>query len=625
MKILLSFTFVVLFSWHCCVLQINSKPINDECVTAIGVDPPFVNETVNIMGDSTDAIPTVVDGLKYIGLHYQIKKRFIPVPSNNTKVVINYTICSHDILLTPAVFRFAGDDCGSLMLFSVLVADPMECLSFDYFYVDNVSIWFFIFLWKNSTPFYGEFDFTLSASYYSTPPNDKCATAMPFDALNGISITDFIMGSYNELYYKFDVGLQNDLVMDLSFCTADAGYVAMFVAKGDNCKNLFDLVTFYDSGACDVSSFIVTKNSTYIVLLALSEVVSISMKGQIVNPPPNGECDGAFLIDPVVIETISGDNRGSITGNLFYKVVGGFVTDIALNVTVCKESKVSYAFVDIYQGNDCINSFDGFLVFDNCMTIPIILTKQKPYIFQIGLYNGKNVPLLGKFNLTIDIIPNYFGLIDAKRDIVIGLLEGYLGYDFLPSTLNIQANFDQNITVHSVLMTFDNPNLSFCERNAPFAVFGDIKGNFKGVIIPLGMHVVTATSFAQSSCKGPPGPQLTQKFNINGCNLEYYIMDNNGNNYYVGYNDDTMYILPCPFNIEVIVQCGFEPQIVQLVLQHSNTKKIVISRKEHVSPYTLSKNGIKKTLLIGNYTLSATIDGIFHPPKATFVVNSQCN
>ncbi len=67
----------------------------------------------------------------------------------------------------------------------------------------------------------------------------------------------------------------------------------------------------------------------------------------------------------------------------------------------------------------------------------------------------------------------------------------YPSLSYSSINLNIRASFESEIK--SARIGFDNPRRNFCERVAPFAVFGDTKGSYKDVAIPLGQHTVTGS------------------------------------------------------------------------------------------------------------------------------------
>jgi hypothetical protein len=131
---------------------------------------------------------------------------------------------------------------------------------------------------------------------------------------------------------------------------------------------------------------------------------------------------------------------------------------------------------------------------------------------------------LGRFALTVKRDPrSHFAVIDSIKDKPIDELRDKIEYYhnssfyvFTPR-LNIQATFAPEIPTKSVLVTFDNPNVSSCEWRAPYTVFGDYNGDFYNATIPLGTHVVTATPYAQANCMGPPGETLTNTFSVTGC------------------------------------------------------------------------------------------------------------
>lgn len=229
----------------------------------------------------------------------------------------------------------------------------------------------------------------------------------------------------------------------------------------------------------------------------------------------------------------------------------------------------------------------------------------------------------GPFNVTIKrTLPNILALVDSRTDVVFEELQDIVAYSIIPtSRLNVQASFSPAVKAKSVRVTFDNPNRSFCERLSPYSVFGDVNGNFKNVIIPLGNHVVSATSFARDFCTGPAGLNMTKSFTVYGCRFvfEFYTKD-----FYTSVETDGKVLppLPCRLNIQAYVYCGFEIHLVRLELRNNITNRLITARNERVFPYDLY-NGLGGHLAIGTYNLAVTIDGIKHP-KVSFRVDDSC-
>jgi hypothetical protein len=84
----------------------------------------------------------------------------------------------------------------------------------------------------------------------------------------------------------------------------------------------------------------------------------------------------------------------------------------------------------------------------------------------------------------------------------------------LPTThLNIRANTNP-ATVGSVRFGFDgNPNARI-ESAAPYALFGDVSGNYNAGTLSTGGHTLTGTPYTNKSATGTAGTSLTISFTV---------------------------------------------------------------------------------------------------------------
>jgi hypothetical protein len=359
--------------------------------------------------------------------------------------------------------------------------------------------------------------------------------------------------------------------------------------------------------------------------------LNVEVVGRIVNRPPNDECDESIPLDLFADSVIEGDVADSITGYVYYTGKVGRKNDYAIATTLCKKEKREYslnvfAYKDPFGGENCevtdyLDLFGCTTDSDDpmCCTFTFIPSKSSTYVFEVSFAYDSDRTNGGSFNMTTSVKRSeYLVLVDAKADSLINVLEDYLSYQVIPtSSLNIEAKFDS--TVQSVRMTFDNPKLSFCEKVVPYSVFGDKKGNYTEVAIPLGSHVVTATSYSNPSCTGPIGKRLNQTFYVIGCDVGYFLTEStNDEERYLfdGEND----VASCQFNIRAILSCGFVPNVVKLDLRNQKSGKVVQSRNDFKYPYTLYRDGSYGTLRRGSkYTITSTIDGIYHPSEITLV------
>lgn len=219
-------------------------------------------------------------------------------------------------------------------------------------------------------------------------------------------------------------------------------------------------------------------------------------------------------------------------------------------------------------------------------------------------------------------LPSYFRLYDADTDGLLGVLGGNVNYTTLSaSSLNIQANFASDLPpISSVRVTFDQPARTFCETSLPYTVFGDdTRGDYFGATIPLGSHVVTATPYSQSGCRGTPGRNVSQAFQVSGCSVRFDLYDGKTNLFNATLTRGfAVSFPPCAVNIEAVVTCGFPVKRVALALTRNTTNAVAASRAETAYPYFLfgddgAGDVFSGTIAAGNYTVSATINGIAHP------------
>jgi hypothetical protein len=239
----------------------------------------------------------------------------------------------------------------------------------------------------------------------------------------------------------------------------------------------------------------------------------------------------------------------------------------------------------------------------------------------------------GNFNLTLDgrRSNGALSLIDSAKDSVIQKLGSEISYRSLPLTLNIRAAFNPIVvTANSVRVTFDNPSRSFCEKKAPFSVFGDVNGDYWNATIPIGSHLVTATPYAAQNCVGTPGPPLNQTFVVSECDYSLNIYNVAQNRYNGTFGFGAVFeSFPCQANIQFDPFCGFDIQQVQLVLVSNPSGKVLYQRTELSSPYFLygDRNGavLAGSISKGNYSIVSTVNGILAFPPVEFTVEGDCS
>ena len=84
----------------------------------------------------------------------------------------------------------------------------------------------------------------------------------------------------------------------------------------------------------------------------------------------------------------------------------------------------------------------------------------------------------------------------------------------LPTThLNIRANTSP-ATVGSVRFGFDGNTNAQTESTAPYALFGDVSGNYNAGTLSTGGHTLTGTPYTNKSATGTAGTSLTISFTV---------------------------------------------------------------------------------------------------------------
>ena len=253
----------------------------------------------------------------------------------------------------------------------------------------------------------------------------------------------------------------------------------------------------------------------------------------------------------------------------------------------------------------------GSAYYTGCVETGVVDFINRPFVLHSN--NGSRTSC----GILRDNTKDSFLLINPTTDLPIGPLPSIIDYSTLStSRLNIVAKFVE--PYKSVLVTFDNPHRRTCKTSAPFSVFGDDKGDFAKVAIPVGYHEVSATPYADDKCSGLSGKKLFKSILIDGCKLQF-----------VGRDVSTkaelfrllpVVILPSPrtaINIEAAITCGFRIRDVQFTVR-DNTKNSVIHRQtETEAPYFLFANNstnIKpgRTFTAGSYSISTSINGIYH-------------
>ncbi|MEM8509793.1 MAG: BspA family leucine-rich repeat surface protein [Bacteroidota bacterium] len=149
-------------------------------------------------------------------------------------------------------------------------------------------------------------------------------------------------------------------------------------------------------------------------------------------------------------------------------------------------------------------------------------TGLTPGIFTATLTAG---PVTGFENasiaITLTVVPDVlsvtlFNLIDADtNEIVQELKEGDVidMNGLLSMNLNIQAVATDDVESVQLVLT-GAQNKTMTENVAPYALFGDVRGNYKGNIFPVGTYSLTATPYSENRLGGVQGTPLSINFEI---------------------------------------------------------------------------------------------------------------
>jgi len=111
-----------------------------------------------------------------------------------------------------------------------------------------------------------------------------------------------------------------------------------------------------------------------------------------------------------------------------------------------------------------------------------------------------------------------FTLINADNDLEIANLSNgdVINLAELPSQrINIVANIQPNILplqIGSVVFTLNNSK--YTENEIPFALRGDISGNYNHWVPPVGNYTLNATPYTEAGGKGTPGKSFTINFKV---------------------------------------------------------------------------------------------------------------
>jgi hypothetical protein len=375
-------------------------------------------------------------------------------------------------------------------------------------------------------------------------------------------------------------------------------------------------------------------------------------------PPANAQCGNAISVDPLAPKVVTGTiTNALIDGSLYNFCASSFVSNLGLwyklenvlqsplsvVVSTCYETTQFDTLINIFQGDDCgsleciggiDDVFDGDCGFS--ARFSFIAEPMKTYYILVQGYDLSE----GNFTLTVEGSTNYFTLIDSETDKFVEVIDTVVNYNQITTTtskLNIQAVFDDDIPIESVLVTYDSPVRSYCEEFFPYSLFLDNDGDYDGATITVGTHKVTATTYAQSGCSGPAGVSINKTFEVIGCGAYFEIYNVTSTSRFGSffaelYNDPFFGFqyefdsLPCDLNVQAITFCPFIIGEVQIELLNAITNTVVTSKTEVVYPYYLFGNDgdvlNSGSIGPGTYNITASFDGVKSPPIQFKVLNA---
>lgn len=145
------------------------------------------------------------------------------------------------------------------------------------------------------------------------------------------------------------------------------------------------------------------------------------------------------------------------------------------------------------------------------------LTVAGTYVFRLTAID--NYGLTGTDDITVTVSPSgpavtSFTLVNADTDTDIMTINNgtVINFAALPTAnVNIRANTNP-ATVGSVRMTLDA--LTRIENAAPYAIYGDDSGNYKGETLTNCTHTMTARPYNGANATGTAGTQLSVNFTV---------------------------------------------------------------------------------------------------------------
>ncbi len=180
---------------------------------------------------------------------------------------------------------------------------------------------------------------------------------------------------------------------------------------------------------------------------------------------------------------------------------------------------------------------------------------------------------------------------------------------------NFEVRYSHPNNIHSVHLTLTGPqnyNYSRTENVAPYALFGDLNGNFFGNEIAVGTYELTATPYTGANRTGIKGPSEKVTFQVSASISanKFHVIDVANTRITNLQLEDGMILNKNNFNGGISIEAYSEKSVGSVKLELTGPTTSIMT--ENVAPYTLfgnSKSPEKyntKNLPTGNYNLKAT-------------------
>ncbi len=226
---------------------------------------------------------------------------------------------------------------------------------------------------------------------------------------------------------------------------------------------------------------------------------------------------------------------------------------------------------------------------------------------------------------TISLIPVTLEVLDAPEVVSFSLVNAFTNEvvgtlndgdvinlnDYQENNFNVVANIG-TLPVGSIVFGFNNIQKFRTENVAPYALNGDLNGDFYSLSFPLGINTITATPFANTNGRGDEGIAKTIFFEVIDPALpsleNFYLVDATNNTTLDVINSGDVIDLNsyATTSFSIIVEPGTTP-IQSVVFDFNGVKRYQI---ESQAPYALkgdnNGNYFKAPLSVGMNTITAS-------------------